>query len=84
MHVNLLLAGPRTSFFEGALPEIRPYQTTNHVSHQEAIHPTDQGRKANLTQPNQRGFRSVTTGKRTVTVVGPGCNTCRTACVHAS
>ena len=92
MHVNLLLGGPKISFFEGALPGsgglgravIRPHQTTNHVSHQEAIHPTDQGGKADLTRPNQRDFRSVTTTKGIVTFVGPGYNADGKACVHTS
>ena len=92
MRVNPLLGGPKTSYFKGALPGsgglgravIRPHQTTNHISHQGAIHPTDQGEKANFTQPNQRGFRSVTTAKQNVTVVGPGYNADRAACVHAS
>ena len=63
---------------------IRPHQTTNHVSHQEAIHPTDQGGKADLTRPNQRDFRSVTTTKGIVTFVGPGYNADGKACVHTS
>ena len=92
MHANLLLVGPRTSFLEGALPGsgglgravTRLHQTTNHISHQEAIHHTDQGGKADLTQPNQRGFRSVTTAKGAITVVGPGCYTGGAARVHAS
>ena len=92
MHVNLLLGGPKISLFEGALPGsgglgravIRPHQTTNHVSHQEAIYPTDQGGKADLTQPNQRDFRSVTTTKGIVTFVGPGYNADGKARVHTS
>ena len=82
----------KNQFFEGVLPGsgglgravIRPHQTTNHISHQEAIHPTDQGGKANLTQPNQRDFKSVTTTKGIVTFVGPGYNADGKACMHTS
>ena len=91
MYVSPLLVGLRTSFFKGDLPGsrslgrvvIRLHHTINHAN-QEALSPTDPGERADLTQYNQRDFRSVTTAKGTITIIRTRYNTDRATCVHTS
>ena len=81
----------KNQYFEGALPEsggldravIRLHQTASHAN-QEALPPTDPGERANLTEHNQRDFRSVTVAKETITIIRTRYNTDRATCVHTS